>query len=272
MIEVPMLGSIPAIYIWMVPLGLLVGAFGTLIGAGGGFVLAPLLFLVFPSESPEIIASISLAVVFLNALSGSVAYGRMGRIHYRSGFFFAACSVPGAVIGALAVSYVPRSVFGPILGALLVAAAVYLLARPAGSQSESAGPRPAGAGLSLFVPPYSHLLGGGVSFVVGGVSSLLGIGGGIIHVPFMAKVLRFPTHVATATSHFVLAIMALAGTIVHIAAGEFQTGWRRTLLLGVGALIGAQIGAAVSTRVHGVWIIRALAIALLIVGLRVLLG
>ena len=48
-------------------------------------MLAPILLLLYPRESPETITCISLAVVFFNALSGSWAYARMGRIDYRSG-------------------------------------------------------------------------------------------------------------------------------------------------------------------------------------------
>src|SRR6185295_1618467 len=70
---------------WLFPLGLLVGAFGTLIGAGGGFILVPILLLMYPNETSERIASISLAVVFFNAFSGSLAYARMKRIDYKSG-------------------------------------------------------------------------------------------------------------------------------------------------------------------------------------------
>lgn len=51
--------------IWLIPLGFVVGAFGTLIGAGGGFILVPVLLLMYPDKSPETITSISLAVVFL---------------------------------------------------------------------------------------------------------------------------------------------------------------------------------------------------------------
>jgi uncharacterized membrane protein YfcA len=247
---------------------LLVGAFGTLIGAGGGFILAPVLLLVFPSESPVVIASISLAVVFLNAMSGSVAYARMGRIHYRSGMFLAAASLPGAVLGAFLVSAIPRSVFAPSLGVLLAGIAIYLL-RCSGSQQTGKTEQ---SPLPMGVPAYNRPLAGGVSFAVGGVSSLLGIGGGIIHVPFLVRVLRFPTHVATATSHFVLAIMAFAGTAVHIATGGFHTGIVRTILLGCGVLAGAQVGARLSTKVRGVWIIRSLAVALIFVGIRVLLS
>ncbi len=51
-------------FVWLVPLGFLVGAYGTLIGAGGGFVLMPILLILYPAETPELLTSISLAVVF----------------------------------------------------------------------------------------------------------------------------------------------------------------------------------------------------------------
>ena len=60
----------PLTYLWLLPLGLGIGAFGTLIGAGGGFILVPILLILYPNEDTELITSISLAVVFFNALSG----------------------------------------------------------------------------------------------------------------------------------------------------------------------------------------------------------
>jgi hypothetical protein len=105
---------------------------------------------------------------------------------------------------------------------------------------------------------------------VGYFSSLLGIGGGIIHVPVMAHVLHFPVHIATATSHFTLAVMALTGTLVHIVTGAFHHGVRRTIALSLGVLIGAQLGARFSHHVQAQWILRSLAVALGLVGIRIL--
>jgi len=55
--------------LWLIPVGFVIGAYGTLIGARGGFVLVPMLILLYAQEAPGVITSISLAVVFFNALS-----------------------------------------------------------------------------------------------------------------------------------------------------------------------------------------------------------
>jgi hypothetical protein len=111
-----------------------------------------------------------------------------------------------------------------------------------------------------------------LSVFVGYLSSLLGVGGGFIHVPALTRLLDFPVHIATATSHFVLAVMALTGTLVHIAGGAFVHGVRRTAFLAVGVIVGAQFGAALSNRVGGKMIIRGLAVALAFVGLRLIVS
>jgi uncharacterized membrane protein YfcA len=44
----------------LIVLGAAVGLFGTLVGAGGGFILTPILLLVYPSDNPSTITAISL--------------------------------------------------------------------------------------------------------------------------------------------------------------------------------------------------------------------
>jgi uncharacterized membrane protein YfcA len=264
-------------YWWLMPVGVLVGTFGTLIGAGGGFILAPLLLLLYPEESPQTITCISLAVVFFNAASGTVAYARMNRIDYRSGLVFSCVAVPGAVLGALTTGFIPRQPFNLVFGTLMILVALFLLWRPNPEKTRPAG-RPKGhahrtiteADGTVHRWTYNSGLGISISAVVGYLSSLLGTGGGIIHVPAMIRFLNFPVHVATATSHFILAIMAFAGTVAHISSGAFQHGIRRTVALAVGVLIGAQVGALLSRRIQGSWIVRMMALALTLAGLRIL--
>src|SRR5471032_1180776 len=64
--------------------------------------------------------------------------------------------------------------------------------------------------------------GAALSLIVGFVSSFLGIGGGIIHVPLLVQALGFPVHIATATSHFVLVAMSGAASLTHLAQGSYQ--------------------------------------------------
>jgi uncharacterized membrane protein YfcA len=266
-------------HLWLIPVGGLVGAYGTLIGAGGGFVLVPFLLIFYPVESPEIITSISLAVVFFNASSGSIAYARLGRIDYGAGRQFAIATVPGAILGALSTAYIPRRVFDTVLGLLMIMGAGLLLWRPLRAVSQKVAPEKCypihtvldrAGDVSTFA--YNPRTGSWLSLIIGYLSSLLGIGGGIIHVPALVHLLNFPVHIATATSHFVLAIMAATGTLVHIVTGTFAHGVRRTIMLGLGVFAGAQLGAWCSDRVQGEWIIRSLAIALGLVGVRLLIA
>jgi uncharacterized membrane protein YfcA len=261
-------------------LGVAVGTAGTLIGAGGGFLLVPVLLVLHPHEPPENLTSLSLSVVFFNALSGTAAYARMKRVDYRSGIMFAAAAIPGAIAGAMVTSFLPRRTFDTIFGIVLtLAGGALLLARPRPDASAAPLPHP-GRSHRVIVESdgtrheYSFRpeVGIALSVVVGFASSLLGIGGGIIHVPALIYLLGFPAHIATATSHFILVFMALAGTSVHIANGALAHGFQRAAWLCAGAVLGAQLGARLSTRVNGKWIVRFLAVALLFVGVRILVG
>jgi uncharacterized protein len=190
---------------------------------------------------------------------------------------FALAAVPGAVLGALTTGYIPRRFFDVLIGALMIVAAAFLLWRPSVGSGEGEGARAGGFARRVVeedgtehVFSYDRRVGVALSLFVGYISSLLGIGGGFIHVPALVELLSFPVHIATATSHFILAFMALAGTATHIITGAFQTGIRRTIMLSLGVIVGAQLGARLSTRVRGAWIIRSLAFALVLVGIRLL--
>lgn len=255
-------------------LGFGVGVFGTLVGAGGGFILTPILLLVYPQTTPALLTAISLIVVFFNAGSGSLAYARMRRIDYRSGAVFALCTLPGAVLGVLVADKVRRPGFDVIMGVALSGLAWWLVR---GRRQPPEGHPDRGAARTIVDRDgkqyHYHVdvrLGALFSVVVGFVSSFLGIGGGVVHVPLLVTVLGFPTHVATATSHFVLTWMALVATLTHVAAGTFHhgVGLRRAAALSVGVVFGAQLGAALSQRLSGTTIQRLLAVALLALGLR----
>jgi uncharacterized protein len=259
-------------------LGFAVGIFGTLVGAGGGFILTPVLLLLYPHTTPALITAISLVAVFFNAGSGSLAYARMRRIDYRSGIVFAICTLPGSVVGVLLADRVSRPTFDVIMGVALTALAAWLVRGREEPHSHEHGTGIPRTLIDSEGKVYRYRanvrLGAVLSVFVGCLSSFLGIGGGVVHVPLLVAVLGFPTHVATATSHFVLAIMALVATITHIIAGTFAhgAGLRRAAALSVGVVFGAQLGARLSQRLSGRVIQRLLAVGLLLLGLRLVLS
>src|ERR1700737_4821202 len=110
----------------LVLIGLVVGALGTLIGAGGGFILVPVLLFLYPSMPPAILTAVSMAIVACNALSGSVAYARAGRIDYKAGILFSIFTIPGSILGVWVTRYIPKYLFTFVFGSLLVVLAFYL--------------------------------------------------------------------------------------------------------------------------------------------------
>jgi len=267
----------------LVLLGLGIGTLGTLIGAGGGFILVPVLILLFPNLNPQITTAISMAVVAINASTGTIAYMQSKRIDYKSGLIFALATIPGSIIGVLTTKIIPKNQFNILFGIVLIILAIFLFIR-GGKKKKLSTQHTKKSGHThhtitdkqgetysyTFNMQYGILL----SIVVGFLSPLLGIGGGIIHVPAMTEWLQFPVHIATATSHFVLAIMSTVSVIVHFIEGSYQDAAtiKMIVALAIGVIPGALLGAKLSSKVKGTFIIKALAISLAIVGIRILLS
>lgn len=259
-------------------LGFVVGAYGTIIGAGGGFILVPVLLILYPDYDPAQLTAVSLAVVFANATSGSVAYSRQKRIDYLTGLLFAAASAPGVVAGALVVHLIPQRLFSGLFGVMLLLLAVVAIR---GSRERIREPI-RGRGVLVrhvtdpegrtYVYAYKLWQGIAISAGVGFISSLFGIGGGVIHVPAMIIVLHIPVAYAVATSHFVLAFMSGGATLIHLLDGSLGGEQLvKAAALAVGAVPGAQVGAILSHRIKGRAVLWMLSVAIVVLGVRVIL-
>jgi uncharacterized membrane protein YfcA len=270
------LSGVPLI-LFLVGLGFLAGSYGTLIGIGGAVVLTPVLLILYPQAKPEALTSITMGIVFLNSLSGTLAYAKQRRIDYRNGILFALATVPGTIIGVWTLHYLTPRVFAVIFGVMLLIFSVVIWLRP-----KAVAPIPAGtAGASRavvvdangqkFEYTCNRPLGVALSFVTGFIAGLLGIGGGIIHVPMMIYVLYFPAHIATATSHFILVFTGLTGTITHATSGIYSQIWKILLWIALGVIPGAQLGAWLSPKVKSLVLIRLLVLALVLAGLRLVI-
>jgi len=265
----------------LIIIGFLIGIFGTLIGAGGGFILVPILILSYPELKPETITAISIVIVAANAISGSIAYARSGRIDFRAGMLFALFTIPGSILGVLTTKFIPRTLFNILFGVLLVVLSAYLMLRhdktiipPRTDDNHKRWKHHTLTDATGITYSYTYNQNRGIliSLLVGYISPVLGIGGGIIHVPALIQWLQFPVYVATATSHFILAIMATVSMAVHGINGSYNDPKVLHMVIGlvIGVIPGAQIGAWLSHKIKSHTIIRVLALCLGLVGIRIL--
>ena len=273
--------SMENIYL-LILIGFCIGTIGTLIGAGGGFILVPLLILTTKLD-PNSITAISMAVVASNAISGTGAYMRSKKVDYKAGIIFALCTIPGSILGVLTTKSIPRDTFDVIFGVVLLGLSVFLFIK-GGKKKSTDSTVAKGNGMVwheltdregkhysyAFNMRYGMLL----SVFVGFFSPLLGIGGGIIHVPAMTEWLHFPVHIATATSHFILAIMATVSVVTHYIDGSYHDPLVLKMVVGlvIGVIPGAQLGAYFSKRVKDKVIIRSLAFCLGLVAVRIFIS
>jgi hypothetical protein len=246
--------------IFLLAVGIFVGMFGTLIGVGGGFIIVPLLTIVY-QFTPQHAVGTSMVIVALNALSGTVAYIRQRRIDYKTGLLFASATLPGSFLGAYLLQMISKPIFDVSFGILLLSISTYLGIRK----------QPVTEIISIDSfqrPNYNKYLGLFISFLVGFVASMAGIGGGVVHVPAMIYLFGFPPFIAIPTSHFILAISATFAGGSHAFIGEVE--WSFIPFLGTGAIIGAQIGGRLSHKIKSVWIIRILLVVMMIVAVRLI--
>ena len=269
---------IPDYLVWpgLALLGVGVGIYGTIIGAGGGFLLVPILIFLYPDLPPESITALSLGVVFFNALSGTQAYARQKRIDYEAGLIFTTTTVPSAVIGALATGLFAAEAFELAFGIFLAVAAIWLLVpRPTSMRVTPPAPRMRRHSITdidnfIYVFWFDPWLALFMGLVIGVGASLFGVGGGIFLVPAMVLLMRVPSHIATATSTFVLLFTGGTGAFVHLVTGHYAGLAVEELSLATGSLVGAQVGAILSRRLvnRQELVARFFSVALLLVSFR----
>ena len=210
-------------------------------------------------DTPECSGHIVSRCIFKCSLGIYCLY-KAKKVYYDAAIRFSLATVPGAVIGSYLAEYFTSASFKISFGALLIIVSLLMLFRTKKQESKSK------FGEEGYT--YNRTLGVLISTLVGFLSSVLGIGGGVIHVPAMVYILGFPTHIATATSHFVLAISTLFGVVTHYFLGNILV--KPALTIGIGAVVGAQIGAHLSLKVKSKSIMVLLSITLFLLGLRLM--
>lgn len=115
-------------FLLFVAIGFAVGTIGTIVGAGGGFLIVPLLLLVF-HVPPAAAAGTSLVAVTVTALMATLAFARQGKVDWYGGILLAGVGYPGTLAGAWAGARVDPRLFSVVFGVILVALATWMIAR-----------------------------------------------------------------------------------------------------------------------------------------------
>jgi uncharacterized protein len=223
---------LPGNWLVLVIGGLFSGIMAGFLGVGVGTLLVPMQ--VALGYTPlQAVATSSLAIV-ITSISGTVQNWRMGYFRFKPiimlGIPAILTSKIGVELAELTKRYKQGSGFLLIGFGLLLLLNIYLvdLRQKLVKQEVTKTPQSN--------PVVSKVITGGVAGIL---SSLFGVGGGVIMVPLQMLLLAEPIKVAIQTSLGVIVMTAIASTIQHASNGNIL--WKEGIILGMGGLIGAQI-------------------------------
>ncbi len=256
--------------------GALAGAFGALLGLGGGILIVPLLTLGFGLPLREA-AGVSLISVIVTSSAAAGVYLERHVVNLRLGMTLELFTATGAFIGGSIAFLLDDRVLSVLFGALLLYSAVTMArAKTEVGLEEGITPdtddetdthvRPPAATDPdrLSGPDYrvrNLPLGLVGSTFAGIVSALFGIGGGIVKVPLMHLAMGVPLRVATATSNMMIGITATASAVIYLTRGGIDPYVAGPTAIGV--FLGATAGSRLAHRVDGRYL-RLLFVAVLL--------
>ena len=173
--------NIVLFYLFFIVVGFFTAMFGTIIGAGGGLVFVPLFMYWYPEWSPSMIVGTSLFSVMCNAISGSLAYLRQKKVYVSAALIFSISTFPGAILGARMSGWFTGNGFMFAFGCFMLCASFLIGFKNFGKKGERKE-----ESLTKDQVTYNKPIGIAISVIVGFISSIFGIGGGLVHVPALS--------------------------------------------------------------------------------------
>lgn len=244
----------------MVGGGAAAGAFGSLLGLGGGVLIVPLLTLGFGLPLREAVG-VSLICVIMTSSAAAGLYLERHVANLRLGMTLELFTAIGALVGVSIAFMLDERLLSLLFGVLLL----YVAATMARARTAETGmDTPAATDLEAVSAPATtpttlerlsgdgyrvRNLGRGVVGATGAgvASALLGIGGGIIKVPLMHLSMGVPLRIATATSNMMIGITAAASAVIYVIRGGIDPYVAGPTAIGV--FLGATVGSRLAHRV-----------------------
>lgn len=236
-------------YMILVLYAILAGFLGALLGLGGGIIIVPVLTLIYKIPIHQAVA-VSLVSIVANSSASASTFVKENLTNVRVGLFLELATITGALVGYTLVKSVEPQIIFLLFGFFLLVSAYLMLMRIRNEQPAQSHPFSEYMGFNSYVTqeeeeqtykvdrPFQALAW---MLVSGVLSSLLGIGGGILKVLAMDHYMRLPIKVSTATSNFMIGVTATAACAAALVHGDIQ--YQLAAPVAIGIMMGSQLGA-----------------------------
>ena len=259
-------------YLLVIALGLTVGLLSGLFGVGGGFLMTPLLMMI--GIPPTIAAGTDANQIVAASSSGMFTHWRLGNVDYKMGVYLLVGGFLGGAVGVQVIKFLSATggadflikmtyvvMLGLVGSFMFVESLVAILRKKTESHHHSAAASGTKkGGLMATLPMQTHFDKSGVTFsalvpfalgiFVGVLAAIMGVGGGFLMVPVMIYMLRMPMHVVVGTSLFQILFTCIEVTFLQ-AYYNHTVDFPLAILLLIGSVFGAQIGAILGRKLHG---------------------
>lgn len=254
------------------------GLLGALTGLGGGVIIVPMLVLGFGVDVRYAVGA-SLVSIIATSSGAAAAYIKEGYTNIRLGTFLGVATSLGAFAGAWAASRISAGMIAVVFGVTVLYTALVSIRPPRhappdpspdslAARLELASTYPGDAGRPVAYTAHRVPAGFGLMTLGGVLASLAGIGGGVVNVVVMDRVMHIPFKVCTTTSNFMIGVTAAAGAGVYLARGQVDPALCFPIILGTTA--GSLAGARLLARVHTALLRKGFAVVIAIVGVQMI--
>ncbi len=244
----------PLLLVLLIVIGLGAGILGALFGLGGGIIFVPVLLLM--GLEPTEAVAISLIGIIAGSVGASTVYVDKGLSNVRLGLLLEITTATGAIIGAIVATYLEEWVLMVIFAIIVYFSGYRMIRSPEtivhpsedarGRYAFSYRDEASGEDVSYEL---QHVRGGmALCTVAGMISSMTGVGGGMVKVPLMNLYMHVPMKTASATSSYMIGITAFSGAITYFLGGQVLLEYAAGIA--IGAFLGSLAGTVVTRRIN----------------------
>ncbi len=246
--------ALPTTFILGAALSFVIGTVLGMLGGGGGILMLPMFVYVLHIE-PHAAIAMSLFVVAATSVVGSTMHARAGTVRFKVGLIFGAAAMAGAFGGGRIARFVPGTALLVLFAAVMLVTATAMLR----------GRRDPGPNAAHEIA-VARVLALGAA--VGGLSGLVGAGGGFLIVPALALFGGLSMRDSIGTSLFVISLQSFAGFAGQVSGVSLD--WSLVVLVSASAMVGSIGGAAIGKRVKADNLRRAFAWLVLGMGIFII--